>query len=179
MLLNLSLQRDRALLSGPRLTRTHATGAYSGSGHSLRCASHPPFFLHYTWLMQHHWKPRTSKNVKGIQKWVCFPPEREDCNNYGVTSAHIMGPLCSVQFPGLLVDLRLGKKRAGQGWGAERDHRWITGFVCRHILGFWSYGWNGRGSELLRFACSLGCTQRQTHVKARLILLWTLWIFSL
>lgn len=56
-----------------------------------------------------------------------FPPEWEDCNNYGVTSPATMGPLCGVQLPRPLVDLRLGEER-GTGWRCRASpalNRWL------------------------------------------------------
>lgn len=141
------------------------TGAYFSSGHYLRCASRPRFSSLYlinaaaleaTDLSKCHGESKVGE--------LLHSGEWEDCNNYGVTSPRIMALLCDVQLPRLLVDLRLGEERAGQGGGEERAHHWIGGFVCRRVLGFSSYGWNSWGSKLLSFACSLDCTQCQTHV---------------
>lgn len=92
----------------------------------------PTFPLYYIWIRTHHSKPQASPNVTARQKWVCVSPEWEDCNNYGVTSAGTIRPLCDIQLLGLMVELRLGEERAGLGWGEQWAHHWIAGFVCTH-----------------------------------------------
>ena len=120
MLLNLSLRLHAARDPDLDLSWKHTQGAGPPAAASGARAAHAR--LHYIWLMQHRWKPQTSKNVTASQKWVgwffSFPPHLnggEDCNNYGVTSARTMGPL---------IPLAAGGSEA---WRGESR----TGLRCR------------------------------------------------